>query len=145
MLSFAALLLPAGALADRFGRKRLLVSGLGVFTVASLLCGSAPSSRCWSEPGAPRGWRGHAAQRVPGGAVARRPRRGRARAFASGARSSRGHGLGPVVGGLITQYLGWEWAFYVNLPIGAALMALTARVIENSKDPGAVRLDVPAC
>jgi MFS family permease len=50
---------------------------------------------------------------------------------------------GPVVGGLITQGFGWEWAFYVNLPIGIALIALIVKVIESSKDPAAVRLDLP--
>jgi MFS family permease len=54
-----------------------------------------------------------------------------------------GIACGPVVGGLITQGFGWEWAFYVNLPIGIALIALIVKVIESSKDPGAVRLDLP--
>jgi predicted MFS family arabinose efflux permease len=48
-----------------------------------------------------------------------------------------------VVGGLITQAFGWEWAFYVNLPIGIALIALIVKVIQTSRDPGAVRLDLP--
>jgi len=145
MLSFAALLLPAGALADRFGRKRLLVSGLGVFTVASLLCGSAPNLPVLVGARALQGM-GAAMQLSASLAALSHAVHGeaRARAFAFwGSVIGVGMASGPVVGGLITQYLGWEWAFYVNLPIGAALMALAARVIENSKDPGAVRLDVP--
>jgi MFS family permease len=54
-----------------------------------------------------------------------------------------GAALGPVVGGLITQSFGWEWAFYINLPIGAALIALIIRIIESSRDPDAMRLDLP--
>ena len=54
-----------------------------------------------------------------------------------------GIALGPVVGGLITQAFGWQWAFYVNLPIGLALIALIVRVIDSSKDPDAMRLDMP--
>jgi predicted MFS family arabinose efflux permease len=54
-----------------------------------------------------------------------------------------GIACGPVVGGLITQAFGWEWAFYVNLPIGAALIVLVVRVIDSSKDPKATRLDLP--
>jgi hypothetical protein len=50
--------------------------------------------------------------------------------------------LGPVAGGVITQYLGWRWAFFVNLPIGIAMIALTLFAIEDSKDPQANRLDL---
>jgi MFS family permease len=50
---------------------------------------------------------------------------------------------GRVVGGLVTQSFGWQWAFYVNLPIGIALIALIVRVIDNSRDPDAMRFDLP--
>jgi MFS family permease len=52
--------------------------------------------------------------------------------------------LGPVAGGLITQYLGWRWAFLVNLPIGVAMMALTLLAVEDSKDPHAEGRQHPA-
>ncbi|MCJ2058508.1 MFS transporter [Methylobacterium sp. J-048] len=145
MLSFASLLLPAGALADRFGRKRLLVAGLAVFTLASLLCGSAPNLSVLVAGRALQG-AGAAMQLSASLAALSHAVHGeaRARAFAFwGSVIGIGMASGPVVGGLITQYLGWEWAFYVNLPIGAALIVLAAKVIENSKDPGAVRLDLP--
>jgi MFS family permease len=68
----------------------------------------------------------------------------RARAFAFwGSVVGIGIASGPVIGGLITQNCGWEWAFYVNLPIGLALLALIIRVIEPSRDPDATRLDLP--
>ncbi|WP_410818161.1 MFS transporter [Paraburkholderia sp.] len=50
--------------------------------------------------------------------------------------------LGPVVGGLITQYLGWRWIFFVNLPVGTSMIALTLYAVEDSKDPQATRLDI---
>ena len=50
---------------------------------------------------------------------------------------------GPVAGGAITQQFGWEWAFYVNIPIGAAMIALTTISITESKDPHATRIDYP--
>src|SRR5258707_931925 len=70
----------------------------------------------------------------------------RARAFSFwGSVVGIGAALGPVVGGLITQSFGWEWAFYINLPIGATLIGLIIRVIESSRDPDAMQLDLPAC
>ena len=51
--------------------------------------------------------------------------------------------LGPIIGGVITQHFGWQWAFYVNLPIGIVLIGLIVRVIETSKDPDATQLDLP--
>jgi predicted MFS family arabinose efflux permease len=51
--------------------------------------------------------------------------------------------LGPVAGGLITQYFGWQWAFYVNIPVGAIMIALTLYAVRDSRDPHARRIDVP--
>ncbi|WP_250527853.1 MFS transporter [Caballeronia sp. GAWG2-1] len=145
MLSFASLLMPAGALADRFGRKRLLVTGLMLFTFASLLCGSA-----WNLPMliAARALQGAGAAMQLSAALATLSHafhgEARARAFAFwGTVVGIGIASGPVVGGLITQALGWQWAFYVNVPIGVVLLALILRVIESSRDPHSMRLDLP--
>src|ERR1700742_2735309 len=145
MLSFASLLMPAGALADRFGRKRLLIIGLSVFTFASLLCGAAPNLPVLI---AARALQGAGAAMQLSSALATLSHafhgEGRARAFAVwGSVVGIGITSGPVVGGLITQAFGWEWAFYVNLPIGFALIVLIVNVTQTSKDPGAVRLDLP--
>ena len=68
----------------------------------------------------------------------------RARAFAFwGSVIGIGMAAGPVIGGLITEWLGWQWAFCVNPPIGVALIALIAKFVETSKDPDAARLDLP--
>jgi EmrB/QacA subfamily drug resistance transporter len=145
MLSFAALLMPAGALADRFGRKKLLIIGLSVFTFASLLCGSAPNLAVLIAARALQG-AGAAMQLSSALATLSHAFQGaaRARAFSFwGSVVGIGMACGPVAGGIITQGFGWEWAFYINLPIGLALIALIVRVIESSRDPDAVRLDVP--
>jgi EmrB/QacA subfamily drug resistance transporter len=145
MLSFASLLMPAGLLADRFGRKKLLIIGLAVFTLASFLCGSAPSLAVLIVARAIEG-AGAAMQLSASLAILSHTFHGeaRARAFSFwGAVVGLGVACGPVVGGLITQAFGWEWAFYVNLPIGVALIALVVRVIETSRDPHAMRLDLP--
>jgi EmrB/QacA subfamily drug resistance transporter len=145
MLSFASLLMPAGALADRFGRKRLLIAGLSVFTLASLLCGAAPNLTVLIAARALQG-AGAAMQLSSALATLSHAFQGeaRARAFAFwGSVVGIGITSGPIVGGLITQAFGWEWAFYVNLPIGIALIALIVKVIETSKDPDAERLDFP--
>jgi EmrB/QacA subfamily drug resistance transporter len=145
MLSFASLLMPAGALADRFGRKKLLVTGLSVFTFASFLCGSAPNLPVLIAARALQG-AGAAMQLSAALATLSHAFQGeaRARAFSFwGAVVGIGIASGPVVGGLVTQAFGWEWAFYVNLPIGVALIALIVKVIESSRDPHALRLDLP--
>src|SRR6201991_4578726 len=145
MLSFASLLMPAGALADRFGRKRLLGTRLMLFTFASLLCGSA-----WNLPMliAARALQGAGAAMQLSAALATLSHafhgEARARAFSFwGSVVGIGMACGPVAGGLITQFFGWEWAFYINLPIGIAMIALIVRIIETSRDPDAVRLDLP--
>jgi EmrB/QacA subfamily drug resistance transporter len=144
-LSFASLLLPAGALADRFGRKRMLITGLVLFTLASFFCGAAPSLTVLIVARAFQGI-GAALQLSSALATLSSAFKGdtRARAFAFwGSVVGIGITLGPIAGGLITQTFGWQWAFYINLPIGAVTVALIVAVIDESKDPGAVRVDVP--
>src|SRR6201996_7255684 len=145
MLSFAALLMPAGALADRFGRKKILITGLSIFTFASVLCGTAPNLTVLIAARALQG-AGAAMQLSSALATLSHSFQGaaRARAFSFwGSVVGIGMACGPVVGGLITQGFGWEWAFYINLPIGIALITLIVRVIVSSRDPEAVRLDLP--
>jgi EmrB/QacA subfamily drug resistance transporter len=143
-LSFASLLLPAGALADRFGRKHVLLTGLVLFTLASFFCGAAPNLATLVTARAFQGV-GAAMQLSAALATLSSFFKGdeRARAFAFwGTVVGIGIAMGPIVGGVITQTFGWQWAFYINLPIGALTIALVAVVIEDSRDPGAVRFDL---
>jgi EmrB/QacA subfamily drug resistance transporter len=144
-LSFASLLLPAGALADRFGRKRVLMIGLGIFTAASFFCGAAPNLATLITARAFQGI-GAAMQLSAALATLSSFFKGdeRARAFAFwGSVVGAGMALGPIVGGLITQSFGWQWAFYINLPVGVLTLALVAAIVSDSRDPDAVRFDLP--
>ena len=132
LIAFAGLLLLSGRLGDLFGGKRIFVSGLGLFTASSLLCGIA-----WSAPALVAA---RFAQGV-GGAMASAvilamivtafPETGE-RARAIGVFSftaSAGGSVGLLLGGAITQTLGWHWAFLVNVPIGIITIVLGQRVI----------------
>lgn len=144
-LTFASCLMPAGALADRYGRKRMLIAGLAIFTLASWLCGAARSALLLDAARALQGV-GAALQLSAALAILSHAFRGpdRSRAFAFwGSVIGIAAALGPVIGGLITRWLGWEWAFYVNVPVGVLLIGLVALVLEESRDPGARRLDLP--
>jgi EmrB/QacA subfamily drug resistance transporter len=144
-LTFATLMMPAGALADRFGRKRMLLAGLTLFTAASFLCGAAPNVAVLNAARAVQGV-GAAVQLSAALATLSHAFRGpaRARAFAFwGSVIGVAIALGPVVGGFITQAFGWQWAFYVNIPVGAAMIALTLYAVDESRDPDASRVDIP--
>ncbi|MGV8921017.1 MAG: MFS transporter [Pseudomonas sp.] len=144
-LTFASFVMPAGALADRFGRKRILVVGLSVFTLASFICGAAPNVTALN---AARALQGLGAALLLSAALAtlshsfRGPQRAAAFAF-WGSVIGIAISLGPVVGGFITQHFGWEWAFYINVPIGAAIIALVLRTLKESRDPDARSIDYP--
>lgn len=143
-LCFASFLLPAGALADRYGRKRMLVFGLCLFTVASLICGAAPNATVLNLARALQGI-GAAFQLSAALASLSHAFRGaeRARAFAFwGTVIGIAVALGPVVGGFITEHFGWEWAFYINIPIGVAMVVMVARSLPESRDPDAVSVDI---
>ena len=142
-LTFASLVLPAGALADRYGRKRILLLGLGIFAVASCLCGMAPSVPVLNGARALQGV-GAAFQLSASLAILGESFSGaeRAGAFAFwGAVVGGAITLGPVAGGIITQALGWAWAFYINVAIGVCLILLSLHAVTESVDPDAGRVD----
>jgi EmrB/QacA subfamily drug resistance transporter len=145
ILPFAALLMPAGALADRLGRRRMLFLGLSIFTFASLLCGLASSlaflngARVLQAVGA--AFQLSAALAVIAHGFQARER---VRVYAIwGTVMGLAPSLGPVLGGIVTSYLGWRWAFLINLPIGSTLIALVVTSVDESRDPNARRLDIP--
>ncbi|MFC3943389.1 MFS transporter [Pseudomonas gingeri NCPPB 3146 = LMG 5327] len=144
MLAFAALLLPAGSIADRFGRKKTLLWGLSLFILASLGCGAAPSSLFLDIA---RAIKGVGAALLLTSALASightfHDEVERAKAWAFwGACMGVAMTAAPTVGGLITQYLGWRWIFFINLPIGLLLMAMVRHAVPESRDSQSARLD----
>ena len=145
MLPFAALLLPAGAWSDFAGRKRTTLIGLGIFAIASLLCGLAPTAN-WLV--AARVVQGAAAALLPTASIAvmghafRGEERLRAFAF-FGAVIGIATVAGPIVGGLIASVVGWQWAFLVNPPLCLLLIWATVVLADESKDPAAKEFDLP--
>jgi EmrB/QacA subfamily drug resistance transporter len=143
-LSLAALILTWGSISDRYGRKRVFLAGLTVFTASSLLCGLAQSISMliWSR--ALQGV-GGAAMFATGLALIAQdfqgPARGKAIA-AWGATVGGAVAMGPLVGGILTSGVGWRWIFIVNVPIGVVAIWLSWTKMHNQKDPGANRLDV---
>ncbi|NEB78998.1 MFS transporter [Streptomyces sp. SID14478] len=135
---FAGLLLLGGSLADRLGHRRMFVTGLGVFTAASLACAAAGSAGVLIAGRLAQG--GGAALLVPaslGLLQATYPDRAlRARAVAVwGAVASVAFGAGPVVGGLLISAGGWRSVFWLNVPIAAAAIALTLRHLPAAARP----------
>ncbi|WP_458766602.1 MFS transporter [Cupriavidus basilensis] len=145
MLTFAGGLLPAGSLADKFGRKRMLLTGLAVFMLASLGCGLAGSSLALNLA---RAVKGVGAAMLLTSALATiahafHDERERARAWAFwGACMGVAMLVAPVLGGVISQALGWRWVFLLNLPVGILLGAMVLRHIAESRDTGAARIDL---
>ncbi len=143
-ITLAALLLTSGALSDRFGRKRVFITGIAIFTLASLLCGLAPSATWLNLARALQGV-GASAMFATGLALIAQEFSGRERGSAIAVWGSTVGGavaIGPLLGGLITQGLGWQWIFFVNVPIGGAVLAIAALRMRNVRDPEARRLDI---
>ncbi|WP_245253720.1 MFS transporter [Paraburkholderia sp. LEh10] len=146
VLCFAALLLPAGSLADRFGRKRVFLLGIALFSIASLACGVAPNAALLYIARAVQGV-GAAFLLAPALAIighAFHDERQRARAWAVwGGIMGLTMVLSPLIGGLINAWLGWRWAFAINVPICAMLATGVIRIVEESRDPTPRALDLP--
>jgi EmrB/QacA subfamily drug resistance transporter len=136
-LTLAALLLTAGSLADRFGRRLLFSIGIVVFTLGSLLCGLAGSPTVLSLSRAFQGI-GGAIMFATGLALLANAVRGRDRGAAFGvfgAVTGIAVAVGPVLGGALTSGLSWRWIFLVNIPVGIGALAVTLRAVEESRDP----------
>ncbi|WP_051950682.1 MFS transporter [Actinacidiphila yeochonensis] len=143
-LALAALLLAAGSLADLFGHRRLYAIGLAVFALASLAAALSPNAAALITARAVQGVGGAAMFATSAGLVAA-TYQGRDRGMAFGvwgAVNGAAAALGPVLGGLLTQGIGWQAIFLVNLPIAVVAVVLTLRVLPAGRR-GAGRLDVP--
>jgi EmrB/QacA subfamily drug resistance transporter len=142
-LTLAALLLTAGSLADRFGRRALFTAGTVIFTGGSLLCGLASSSLFLILARAGQGV-GGALMFATSLALLADAFRGRDRGVAFGVFggvTGIAVAVGPVLGGVLTSGLSWRWIFFVNLPIGIGAVAVTTLKVAESRDPRAGRVD----
>jgi EmrB/QacA subfamily drug resistance transporter len=142
-LTLAAFLLTAGAVADLLGRRRVFVTGLIVFTLSSAACGLAGTPLLLNLARAVQGT-GGAMMFATSLALIASAFHGKERGVAFGVFGGvigAAVAVGPVVGGLITSGIGWEWIFYVNVPIGIAAVALTLTQVAESRDPDARGVD----
>jgi EmrB/QacA subfamily drug resistance transporter len=145
-VTFAAVLLTAGSLGDKFGRRTLLRVGLVTFIAASLACALAPSLPLLLTA---RGVQGvGAAVMLPQGlaitaaAFPNPVERGRATAaWAMAAAMSTA--IGPILGGVLTDSLGWRYIFWLNAPVGVLALLMSYRYLPESRDPDAASFDVP--
>jgi EmrB/QacA subfamily drug resistance transporter len=144
-LSLAALLLTAGSLADLYGRRRLYLVGLVIFTVGSALCGAAVSSLMLQLSRGLQGVGGAIMFSVSLALLADAFRgKDRGTAFGIwGAITGVAVAIGPLLGGVLTTGLSWRWIFFVNLPVGAIAVVITVLRVAESRSPAARRPDWP--
>jgi EmrB/QacA subfamily drug resistance transporter len=143
-LTLAALILTAGALADRYGRRLLFVVGVIIFTLSSLVCGLAWNIAVLDVARAVQGIGGaalFATALALIGAEYRGPEIGGAIAI-WGATIGAAVASGPLVGGIITDALDWRWVFFVNVPVGAFALFVALTRMRESRDPQATSTDV---
>src|SRR2546421_11685723 len=143
-LTLAALILTAGALSDRFGRRLLFMGGVVVFTSASLVCGLAWNIVSLDVARAVQGIGGAALFATALALIGheyRGPERGGAIAI-WGATIGAAVASGPLVGGILTDALSWRWVFFVNVPVGAFALFVALTRMNESRDEAAVRADL---
>ncbi|GAA4671446.1 MFS transporter [Phytohabitans rumicis] len=145
-LVLSALLLGAGSLGDKFGRRRLYLIGLAGFTLASIVCAAAPSIGVLV---AARAVQGAAGALVLTGALSLLvqaypdPAKRAQMIGLNGAIGGSSIALGPVLGGLLVDEVGWRAIFLINVPIGVFAVWLILRAIPESSDPEHANIDVP--
>ncbi len=143
-LTLAALLLTTGSLADLYGRRRMFMIGLVIFSLSSLACGLA-ASPLWLNLARGAQGIGGAAMYSTSLALLGTAFQGRERGVAFGAWGAitgLAVAVGPVVGGALTSGLSWRWIFLVNVPIGAVALVLSVLRVEESRRSGAQRPDL---
>jgi EmrB/QacA subfamily drug resistance transporter len=144
ILTYAALLMAAGNVADLLGRRKSMLAGLVIFGLASAACGAATTSLVLNLSRAAQGI-GGAFLLTASLAILSNAFTGSERNYALafwGASLGIALALGPVVGGVITTLAGWRWVFLVNVPAAALLVIATGAFIPESRDPEAKTLDV---
>jgi len=135
-LLLATCMLNAGTLGDLLGRKRIFIAGVGLFTLASALCGSATSPLFLNLARGLQGV-GGAAMFAVSLAIISQEFHGRERGTAFGiwgATVGAAVAIGPLVGGALTEWAGWRWIFFVNLPIGIACVTGAVLYLHESRD-----------
>jgi EmrB/QacA subfamily drug resistance transporter len=140
----ASLLMLAGSMADRFGRRRVFMFGMGLFVLGSLLCSVAPNIHGLIACRVLQALGATMLNPVAMSIIANTFHEPKARSRAIGiwgAVAGVSMALGPVIGGALTQSIGWRSIFWVNLPIGVGAMLLAARYIPESRAPRARRVD----
>jgi EmrB/QacA subfamily drug resistance transporter len=147
LIAFGGLLLLAGRFGDLIGRKSVFMAGLGVFTVASLLCGLAQSQELLVAARFVQGVGGAMTSAVILGMIVTMFPEPREQAKAIGVYAfvaSAGGSIGLLAGGLLTQSINWHWIFFVNIPIGIATAVLALRLLDRDKGIGfAEGADIP--
>ena len=144
VLTLAAIVLTAGSLADRLGRRRVFAAGVGIFTVASLACALAPDPLFLNLARAVQGIGGAAMFAVSLALIAQEFGPGRERGLAMGVYGMTigiAVAVGPLIGGALVEGIGWESIFYLNVPIGLATIAITQVRLAESRDPNATGID----
>jgi len=143
-LTFAVLLLTGAALGDRFGRRRMLAVGLGIFTVASAAAALAPSANALIAARAAQGVGGAIITPLTLTILSAGVPANRRGAFIGAWSGIAGLAVafGPLVGGAVVSGISWHWIFWLNVPIGVVLIPLALRRLEETHGP-AGRLDLP--
>jgi EmrB/QacA subfamily drug resistance transporter len=142
-LTLASVLLTTGSLADLLGRRLVFSIGLVLFSCTSLLCALSPSSLFLILA---RGGQGIGGAIMFSTSLALLAQdfhgRDRGTAFGAwGATIATAAAVGPLLGGVLTQDLGWQWIFLINVPVGAVALALTVARVGESRDPEGTRID----
>lgn len=144
-LVLASLVLTAGSVADRVGRRAVYLGGLAVFAAASLACGLSGNAGVLIAARGVQGL-GAAAMFATTMALISNCYSGRDRGVAFGvwaAVNGAASAAGPLAGGLLATHFGWRWIFLVNLPVSVLAAALTIAVVRESRDPAPRRADLP--
>src|SRR5438445_5640005 len=135
-ISFGGFLLLGGRAADLLGRRRVFIVGVALFTVASLGCGLSQSEGMLIASRAVQGLGGAIISPAALSIVMTSFEEGAERNKALGiwgALGGSGAAVGVLAGGVLTKYLGWEWIFFVNVPVGAITLLLAPRFVHESR------------
>jgi EmrB/QacA subfamily drug resistance transporter len=138
-ITFGGFLLLGGRTADILGRRRIFLAGVALFSVASLVCGLSGSTAVLVAARAVQGLGAAIVSPATLSIITTTFEEGKERNKALGiwgAMGGSGAAAGVLFGGILTKYLGWEWIFFVNVPVGALVLALAPRVVRESRAPG---------